>query len=309
MREEKKRGYLFFIFIFFIFSLLNKIYSLQPVNLIVNGNFDRDIRKYDRFFEWDTSTKGSLNGEKVRFGLPDSSNYFSPFYSISIDTREDAEVPYKGFILERFVLPKKASDLIELSWKHYVLYKEDDYDKTYAYFIVLLTPVDTVVNWPLPFLYWIYLRDTTEEIAIPSFKFLIPEGKQWHTTERDLDVDFSEKMISSDMEFGGIQVECRSEYEEGVSRGQKVWWDDIRLMGWADYDRALTRIVSGVPERNRPYTGEVMLWNNGRKGLSTSWIKMLVIKDDRDTLYNEDVLYPNLMSDDSVKVKFFRVGS
>ena len=297
-----KRIYVGGGYIYFMMTLFSYNYALIPVDLIPNDGFDLFIKKYDRFLEWDTGTTGGVYDKNVKFKLQEVDNYSSYPHSASIDTKENADGSYEGFIVERFILPKKARDLIKLSWKNYLLYKEDDYNKTYGYFISLAVSLDSDSERFFPFLSWIFLRDTTEEFSGPVFKFFIPQDKKWCKMERNLKDDFSIG-INLDTEFDAMHLESMADYDNGL-RGQKVYWDDIKLIGWADYNRALTRIVSGIPEKDKPYRAEVMLWNNGRNHLSTSKVRMLVIKDEVDTLYNRDQLCFNMASDDSSKISF-----
>ncbi len=296
------------------------IYGLEPVDLVINEGFDEPIKNFIdmKSFEWDTllHTSSSENAEFLKLGLPDSSIYHSFPHSLSIDTREDGVYEsgerysfYGVEVKERLLVPKSIVDLTSFSWWHRVEYKSHEYDSVYQYEIYLCFPPDTVVDDITQFFMWVYTTDTTEDNYGEIYhKILpVPEENIWKQYEVDIHKELLEEMGVDTVWIGGVMVESSwfGSLLDNRNRGQKVWWDDIRLVGWADYNRALTRIVSGVPEKNKPYTGEVMLWNNGRERLDVSNVEMVVIKDGVDTVYQERVTKWNIESDDSVKVSFF----
>ena len=279
---------------------INFSFALQPVNLIKASNFDD---YYSTTVAWDTIRDSSGGaGCFAQFGFPDSTSYNSFPYSISIDARKDAEIfpiaGYRGIVEQVLLVPKNIGDLISFSWTHAVEYKAHSKDSILQYSISLYGDYYDLC--------WIYLNGEADDDDFNRyFKMAVPEENEWVSQERDIKNDMESKGLGSlNIEIEKIILRSRWGTNSHRGCGQKVYWDDIKLIGWADYDRALTRIISGIPEEDKSYKAEVMLWNNGRKKLDISKVEMVVIKDGVDTVFQDRKDLRDIESDDSVKVSF-----
>ncbi len=276
--------------------LVISLMALEPVNLIRNGNFDHNL------IEWDTLSYSTTNcPNNFSFGFPDSSQSYSSPFSLSMDSRKDGTFrptsAYQGNAYQSLLIPKKIKDIVKLKWCHKVKFKQEGRDRVSNYSVRIIT---------YPFiLVWRYTNEDVEDHDMYRiFKLEVPHSETWGCEERDIREDAEYKGIDLNTWIIKLDLENKWVCKNNEGYGQKVYWDDIKLVGWADYDRALTRIVSGVPEKGKPYRAQVMLWNNGREKVDVSDIEMLLIKDGVDTVYHERLREREVESDDSVKVSF-----
>jgi len=70
-------------------------------------------------------------------------------------------------------------------------------------------------------------------------------------------------------------------------RGQKIYWDDVRLMGYADYDVGVKEILSGDSlEVGTPYAPIVRIKNFGREN-ADSFLVIAEIWDGASIIYSD----------------------
>lgn len=224
--------------------LLAYLYALEPVNLIVNPHLDEEVKRFDRFLEWDTLNFGY---EEVKVGFPDSVDGHSLPYTYSIDTKEDVPdagrgTRYLAQFIEVFLLPKHIDDLITFSWWHKVIYRKHEYDSVYEYDFCLGTPCNENFYSPQPGFFWAYAVDSSFVFEPASLWLLPPEEDTWVYYEGDIHKDMANKMFIWGDTVGSVIVVSEWRYRDGGMYGQKVYFDDIAITGWADYNRALTRI-------------------------------------------------------------------
>jgi hypothetical protein len=260
-----------------VFIFLPLILSaLERVNLIRNGSFERD----DSI--WIVESGASMNPNPAIGTTKDSSESISGKFSASADTKERPTWSGGGLydtvvVRQYFLASKKLSDLDSLSWHHLIIPCSPSSVTSADMCIVGFTFANperngfsyTFINPELNAGYGIYILEKISE-----------DDLVWRPFEKSLQQDFVESnLVPSNRELAsfvligwGIWWDFHSWW------GQKVYWDDIRLMGYADYDVGVKYLLSpdsigtsealGESLRNSPladYTPVAGIKNFGRE--------------------------------------------
>jgi len=257
-----------FAFVFLPFVL----FALEPVNLIKDGGFEKDSEL------WLERSKiyGAGGFDSTVYNRHDPDSAYIGSYCASIDGRKRPaqNLPFNYGIMGQFyqplAYPKKLKDLDSLELFHMVLFREEGVKgSTWAYGTRLYFTrssdgilIDVVYDWAAP--------DLTPAPDNPSYKHFpntIANEGVWYSLKRDLKVDLiGEKDLSEDIELDTFLLFGTSWLDRGTWRGQKAFFDGIRLTGYADYDVGVKEILSGDSLREgHPYTPEARIKNFGRE--------------------------------------------
>ena len=88
----------------------------------------------------------------------------------------------------------------------------------------------------------IFVPETSTHKLFPD---TIAEEGVWYSLRRDLKADLiGEKGLSEDIELDTFLL-YEASYNYGTWRGQKAFFDGVRLTGYADYDVGVKEILSG----------------------------------------------------------------
>jgi len=255
----------------FLTSLPLVLFALETVNLIKDAGFEKDSDV------WQTYT-GRNDGrpDSAIANRHDAEKALKGGFSGSCDNRtgDYSSIYYdSAIVIQGFCCRKTVSDL-------------DSLTLNYAVFPLSLLPARAQACWIAFYLdagknpYWIagyfLVREGVTPIVFPPNKmldfFYFPDDTSWYPLTRN---------IRGDLEAGGIPTNATvdSFLLMGLGAyvppryGQKIYWDDVRLTGYADYDVGVKEIISGDSLREgHPYTPEARIKNFGRENAEFSVI-------------------------------------
>ncbi|MCK4333981.1 T9SS type A sorting domain-containing protein [candidate division WOR-3 bacterium] len=282
-----------FAFVFLPVVLL----ALEPVNLIKDGGFEKDSELWLERSE--INKPGDFDSTVYNRHDPDSAYIGNYCGSIDGRIRPAQNLPFNYGIIGQFyqplAYPKKLKDLDSLELFHMVLFREEGVKgSTWAYGTRLYFTrssdgilIDVVYDWAAP--------DLTPAPDNPSYKHFpntIANEGVWYSLKRDLKVDLiGEKDLSEDIELDTFLLFGTSWLDRGTWRGQKAFFDGIRLTGYADYDVGVKEILSGDSLReSHPYTPEARIKNFGREP-ADSFLVIAEIWDTSGLAYYDAVPY------------------
>jgi len=233
--------------------------ALERVNLIKNASFERE----DSI--WIVESGALLEPNPAVGTTKDSLKSTTGLFSASADTREAPS--WHVFlgedsvaIRQEFHTLKKLADLDSLCWYQSILPRTNCYTSNYC--LVGFTYADPERNgFGYGFINPEY-SGVDNWIDIPE---KISEDTTWQYFEKSLQKDFmgidpQRKLASFVLDGWGVW------FDDNVWRGQKVYWDDVRLMGYADYDVGVKEILSGDSLREgTAYKPEARIKNFGRE--------------------------------------------
>jgi hypothetical protein len=248
-----------------VFIFLPLILSaLERVNLIRNRSFEREDSVW-------IVESGSWREPNPAVGTTkDSSESATGLFSASADTREapawkEINVGDSVAIRQSFLIPKILSDLDSLSWQHLIVLGTGAFYSTHMCIVGFtyanperngfgygfINPAGSGVdNWV----------DIPEKIS--------EDDLVWRSFEKSLQKDFVESsLVPSNRELASfVLIDWGVWFGVSLWRGQKVYWDDIRLMGYVDYDVGVREILSGDSVwTDTPYTPVARIKNFGRE--------------------------------------------
>ncbi len=292
----EKLGILIFLPVF--------LWALETVNLLKDHSFEKDSEV------WVTSAGSKWAGigeDSAIVNRHDSQSSYDGSFSASGDTRiTPAWVGMGGFdsamVVQSFA-NKKIEDLDSLIWSQKVVWKNDSRALTGLFVIGLFLDASSE-NW----FQWGYSFES------PDFDFGIidrwqrvssdmPDDTLWKEYARDLQKDLA---ASHDFQIPVDSFLLLNWGFWGSATfwyGQKVYWDDIRLMGYADYDVGVKEILSGDSlEAGTPYQPVARIKNFGSEN-ADSFLVIAEIKDGASLIY-VDTLPWSLDSDTEDTVTF-----
>jgi len=234
------------------------LFGLERVNLIKDHSFEMDCEV------WHTRLGGSWP-QIAEVNRYDNHNSHTGFYSGSGDTRPEPDNPEPGhaqnaFITQGFINGKKLQDIDSIVFYYSINPFEDDFALTAMAPILLHIAASSEDYQKIGYV----LRCPTFILGtVPHYIYLekIPfiEDTQWHEISRFIIGDIQDLTnVSLDSPLDSLIL-----WNEGASwgfpwRGQKIYWDDVRLMGYADYDVGVKAILDSVeylgesPNANSP---------------------------------------------------------
>jgi hypothetical protein len=255
----------------FVFVFLPVVlFALEPVNLIKNVGFEKDSEL------WLMRSRPDGGYDSTVINRHDQDSAYIGNYCGSIDTRicPAASLPNyyseRGYLYQVFALPKKLDDLDSLELFHMALFRLESVKISACSYTVQLkfinpsnqTLITGWYTWLAPNL--IPADDT------PTDKFfhdILGNEGTWYSLRRDLKADLiGKKSLSGDIELDTFLLHGSGVNYSYVWRGQKVFFDGIRLTGYADYDVGVKEILSGDSVREDVYyTPVARIKNFGRE--------------------------------------------
>ena len=284
------------IVIIIIFPLV--LFALERVNLIRNGGFENE----DDVWVVETGASGFPN--PAIGSLRDDSTSGNGILSASGDTRQIPTWSGGGLydsvaIRQNFLTPKITADLDSLSWHQ---------------LIVLLSPV-SFLSSDLCLLGFTYSNPESNGFG---YGFINPQGTTvvgwidisekigeehtfWSKYEKSIHRDFIEQgLVNPNQEINSFVLNIWGEWFGNDWHGQKVSLDDVRLMGYADYDVGVKEITSGDAET--PYTPEARIKNFGREPADSFLVIAEISKN--EITHQADTLPWSLPADTEDTVSF-----
>ncbi len=279
------------------------LFGLETVNLIKDAGFEKDSEVWLMRSEAD----GEYDSTEINRHDPDSA--YKGDYCGSIDTRKQPaealpDMYYlTGTLFQIFMYPKKLKDLDSLIFSHAAIFRHEGVKtSTSSYGLRLeFSNGDVIEAW-----YFWGAPDLTPADDTPTEKLFpdtISNEGEWQNVKRNLNTDLVDiKGLSLEIELDSIMF-----WGEGINfntwRGQKAFFDGIRLMGYADYDVGVKEILSGDSlEVGTPYAPVVRIKNFGREN-ADSFLVMTEIWDGSSLIY-VDTLPWTLESDTEDTVTF-----
>ncbi len=282
------------------------LFGFETVNLLKDHSFEKDSEV------WATSEGSKWAGvgeDSAIVNRHDSQSSFDGSFSASGDTRTTpAWVGSGGFDSAMIICSfdnKKIVDLDSLIWNQRVIGKYDMYTLTILSVVGFILDANST-NW-LGFGY----RFTNPSFtwgAYPGWfyeDYDMPEDTFWQECAHSLREDlinshgFSEETTLDSF----LIISWGYWYDSDTWYGQKVYWDDIRLMGYADYDVGVKEILSGDSlEAGTPYQPVARIKNFGREN-ADSFLVIAEIKDGASLIY-VDTLPWSLEGDTEDTVEF-----
>jgi hypothetical protein len=251
--------------------------ALEPVNLIKDHSFEKDSEL------WQVYAGGDGNQDSAVASRHDPEKAYTGFCSASSDTRKlpgDYWVFYddSAMLMQGFCCNKLVSDIDTLTISYSIIPVEDNFFRSAAIFIaVYLNAGNSIAGY--------YHKGPTlqDPTPIPPRRYIgvndLPSDTNWCTFSWNLRADLLNAGISSSAPLDSFLIMGWGIYWPPW-KGQKIFWDDIRLMGYADYDVGVKEILSGDSLRQgHPYTPEARIKNFGREPTDT----FLVIAEIEDS--------------------------
>jgi hypothetical protein len=238
------------------------LFALERVNLIRNGSFEREDSV------WIVESGASMNPNPAIGSTKDSTESVTGSFSASADTRESPSwmVFLAGdsvAISQDFIVFKKLADLDSLCWYHLIVPRSPGVFSTTDMCIIGCTYANPERNGF-------------------GYGFINPAGSKisekdmvWRSFEKSLQKDFVEgNLVPPNRELASfVLIGWGIWFDFNIWWSQKVYWDDVRLMGYADYDVGVKEILSEDSlEKDTPYTPIASIKNFGRENAEFSVI-------------------------------------
>jgi len=268
-----------------VFLIPLVLFALERVNLIKDASFEKDSEV------WHTNiTGGSFPNFAASVTRYDSEKSYSGNYSGSGDNRSRPN-PIRDentFITQGFLQPKNITDVDSLFVYYSVLPLDNQPELTFAGGVYLHLNAQHEEYWIVG--YFFKASDLPSGVQPPLVNLEalnFPEDTFWYLLSKDVYWDISEYELHDiplDATLDSIILRSSSnEFLTDNWRGQKIFFDDVRLMGYADYDVGVKEIL-GYDDLypGEPYTPEVRIKNFGR--LPTD--SFLVIAEIRDFVFD-----------------------
>ena len=221
------------------------LFALETVNLIKDHSFEKNSELWQMY----SGPRGNTSLDSAVANRHDSTKAFTKRFSASCDTRKVPGELWPAYVdsaavVQGFHLHKVVSDLDSLSFSYSVVPRLDNsYFSSGAVIALYLNAGE-----PNAVIAGYLLRHPDQtELLVVSTKYLkvftFPNDTDWHFLSQDIRTDLEEGG------FAGFKVDSLFVIGWGENsitwRGQKIYWDDIRLMGYADYDVGVKEILSG----------------------------------------------------------------
>jgi len=294
----------------FAFAFLPVVlFALEPVNLIKEAGFEKDSEV------WIEHSKiyGSGDFDSTVYNRHDPDSAYIGDYCGSIDgrIRPAQNLPFNYGIMGQFyqplAYPKKLKDLDSLELFHMVLFRDAGVKGSawaYGTRLYFTRPsdgilIDVVYDWAAP-----DLTPTPDNPSYKHFPNTIANEGVWYSLKRDLKADLiGEKDLSEDIELDTFLLFGTSWLDRGTWRGQKAFFDGVRLTGYADYDVGVKEILSGDSLREgHPYTPEARIKNFGRENAPEFYV-IAEVWDEETQIYYDSLPW-SLDSDTEDTVSF-----
>jgi hypothetical protein len=245
----------------FVLSFLPlMLFALEKVNLMKDGGFEKNNEIWNAY-------GGGLPLDTAIADRHDSVKYFSGSYSGSCETRivgASSIHADSAVLIQGFSSLKVVSDLDSLFLQYSVLPREENFERSWCARIALhLNAGEFDSKLPV---YRMKAPNATVSPP-PNVIFLevmnFPSDTDWHSFARDIRNNILDEGISVDAKVDSFFLLGWGGYLPPWC-GQKIYWDDIRLTGYADYDVGVKAILPRDSIGNA-YTPTARIKNFGRK--------------------------------------------
>jgi len=276
--------------------------GLETVNLIKDAGFEKDsevwLKRFLQDGEYDTTLIDHHNLDSACVGS----------YCASIDTRPFTAPPpaLRGELYQVLRYSKKLEDLDSLAFFHMAVFRDEGSKiSTWGYGLRML--FSNPFNGDVIEVYYFWLAPDLDpmddEATIKVFPDTVYEEGIWKALHRNVNEDLiGIKGLSGEIELDTF-VLYGTGLDYGTWRGQKAFFDGIRLTGYADYDVGVKEILSGDSlEIGTPYQPVARIKNFGRENADT-FLVMAEIWDGSSLIY-VDTLPWSLESDTEDTVEF-----
>ena len=266
--------------------------GLEQVNLIKNGDFEYN---YD---VWIVET-GAMGYPNPAVGSSnDSSNSVSGLFSASGDTRERPSWSDGGLydsvaIRQEFLSLKRVSDIDSLIIHQLVELMGEGAFLSTDMSIVGFTYADPERNG------FGYGLLNPQGISVDNWldisRNINDDDTIWRSYHKSIQIDFVEGgLLQPNQEIASFVLVNWGAWFSNTWHGQKLFWDDVRLMGYADYDVGVKEITSPGGHIDFPYVPEARIKNFGRQP-TDSFLAIATIKAAHgegcgDTIYTDTLV-------------------
>jgi len=256
----------------FLVFLPVALFALEPVNLIKDGGFEKDS---ELWVERSKIINGPGNYDSTVYNRHDPDSAYIGDYCGSIDGRKKPlqSLPpgygIEGYFYQIIPYPKQLKDLDSFEFFHMALFRNEGIKSSagnYGAVLYFTRPSGVFIE-----VWYGWLRPGSTPIPdTPTrkvFSDTIPDEGVWYGPKRDLKADLiGKKGLPEDIELDTFLLYECSWLVFGAWRGQKAFFDGVRLTGYADYDVGVKEILSGDSLREgHPYTPEARIKNFGRE--------------------------------------------
>jgi hypothetical protein len=250
--------------------------ALETVNLIKDHSFEKDSEM------WQFYAEGYGDQDSAVAKRHDPENAYSGLYSASCDTRTPAGQLWPAYedsavVIQGLGYLKVVSDLDSITLNYFVIPYLGNIFCSSSGFIGLYLNAGEVSSWVGGYALRhpdLITASATSMIILEVIDF--PDDDLWHILSKPIKEDLEQKSIPLDAKVDSLFLLGWGGYGPPW-RGQKVYWDDVRLMGYADYDVGVKYLLSpdsigtsealGESLRNSPlaYTPVAGIKNFGRE--------------------------------------------
>jgi len=269
------------------------LFALETVNLIKDGGFEKDSEVWLERSE--IHGPGSFDSTVYNRHDPDSAYIGNYCGSIDGRKRPAQNLPplygIEGFFYQIIPYPKQLKDLDSLELFHSAIFRNEGIKSSAGSY-------GTVLNFSRPsdgalievWYAWL-VPGSTPTPDSPTYKVFadtIPDEGVWYGLKCDLKAGLiGEKGLSEDIELDTFLLFEASVYYYGTWRGQKAFFDGVRLTGYADYDVGVKEILSGDSLREgHPYTPEARIKNFGRENAPEFYVIAEVWDEETQIYYD-----------------------
>lgn len=289
-----------------VFALLPVVlFGLETVNLIKNHSFENDDDTWVAY----TGTLQAI-GDSAKANSHDSESAMQGLFSSSNDTRivpsgdvQPGPVD-SAVVIQGLSLPKKVEDIDSVYWFMKFDWHEAGFQRCNMVAIGFYLNASEE-TW-IEAYYFFHGPNTSTGGSGPHrkvFDFELSDDTSWSEYNRSFNEDW---IITLGISPGAlldslVLVGYGAMYPNWI--GQKVYWDDIRLMGYADYDVGVKEILSGdIIRASEPYVPVVRVKNFGREDAD----EFLVICELRNEMgvHRLDTIVHTLLGDTEDTLEF-----
>jgi len=269
------------------------LFALEPVNLIKDGGFEKNSELWLERSE--INKPGDFDSTVYNRHDPDSAYIGNYCGSIDGRTRPAENLPpfycVEGYFYQIIPYPKPLKDLDSLELFHMALFRDGGVKSSAGNYGVGLyftsSPDETFIEVWYPY----SVPGSTGPPDTPtykSFRDTIATEGVWYGLQRDLQEDLVVvKSLSEDIELDTFLLYEASYEYYGAWRGQKAFFDGVRLTGYADYDVGVKEILSGDSLREgHPYTPEARIKNFGRENAPEFYVIAEVWEEETRIYYD-----------------------
>ncbi|MBD3286079.1 T9SS type A sorting domain-containing protein [candidate division WOR-3 bacterium] len=242
--------------------------GLERVNLIKDHSFEKDSEV------WHTRLGGTGFPNFVAIvKRHDSANAYSRSFSGSGDNRPKPSNTWSKYnentyLTQGFIGSKVLTDIDSLSLAFSIISRNNRFEELFCAGIYLHLNAHKENYWKVGF--FLKAEDLPSGVSPPLVHLKgisFSEDTMWHLLEKSIFNDIDEyelESIPQDATLDSVILQGISNHWVDGWRGQKVFWDDVRLMGYADYDVGVKEILEGI-EDTSGYTPFAHINNFGRE--------------------------------------------